>query len=194
MPYILVRDRRKELDEKRYIIYRVEGYPNNLKENCWRVLLCTHACGHRALSWLRVRPDWMSWLVGLIRKTTVRLLTHVLCKPIQLFFHSFIAAMPYSLQTGFSSVMKDWADNYHVWVTLQGQTRGNSNARVFHTQKEHVYMCSYIISLPYLQRNFILKCCHGLCAMYACMYSLIGNGQSAQKRPCWGENRIQRNI
>ncbi len=27
-----------------------------------------------------------------------------------------------------------------------------------------------------------------------CMYLLIGKGQSAQKRPYWGENRIKRNI
>ncbi len=27
-----------------------------------------------------------------------------------------------------------------------------------------------------------------------CMYLLIGKGQSAQKRPYWGENRIKRKI
>ncbi len=48
---------------------------------------------------------------------TVRLLTHVLCKPTHFFFHSFIATMSYSLQTTFNSVMKDWADKYHVWGT-----------------------------------------------------------------------------
>ncbi len=46
---------------------------------------------------------------------TVRLLTHVLCKPTHFFFHLFIATMSYSLQTSFYSVMKDWADKYHVW-------------------------------------------------------------------------------
>ncbi len=45
---------------------------------------------------------------------TVRLLTHVLCKPTHFFFLSFIAAISYSPQTSFNSVMKDWADKYHV--------------------------------------------------------------------------------
>ncbi len=48
---------------------------------------------------------------------TVRLLTHVLCKPSPFFFYSFIATMSYSLQTSFNSVMKDWADKYHEWGT-----------------------------------------------------------------------------
>ncbi len=48
---------------------------------------------------------------------TVRLLTHVLCKPTHFFFHSFIATMSHSLQTRFNGVMKDWADKYHVWGT-----------------------------------------------------------------------------
>ncbi len=46
---------------------------------------------------------------------TVRLLTHVLCKPTHFFFHAFIATISYSLQTKFNSIMKDWADKYHVW-------------------------------------------------------------------------------
>ncbi len=45
----------------------------------------------------------------------MRLLTHVLCKPTHFFFHSLIATISYSLQTSFSSVMKDWADKYHEW-------------------------------------------------------------------------------
>ncbi len=28
--------------------------------------------------------------------------------------------------------------------------------------------------------------------LYVCMYLLIGKGQSAQKRPYWGEDRIKR--
>ncbi len=40
---------------------------------------------------------------------TVRLLTHVLCKPTHFFFHSFIATKSYYLQTSFISVMEDWA-------------------------------------------------------------------------------------
>ncbi len=43
--------------------------------------------------------------------------THVLCKPTHFFFHSFIATMSYSLQTSFNSVVKDWADKYHVCGT-----------------------------------------------------------------------------
>ncbi len=30
--------------------------------------------------------------------------------------------------------------------------------------------------------------------LYVCMYLLIGKGQSAQKRPYWGEDRIKRKI
>ncbi len=41
---------------------------------------------------------------------TVRLLTHVHCKPTYFVFHSFKADMPYSLQTNFVRVIKDWAD------------------------------------------------------------------------------------
>ncbi len=33
---------------------------------------------------------------------------------------------------------------------LQGQTSDNSKTRFFHTKKEHVYMCSYIISIVYI--------------------------------------------
>ncbi len=57
-----------------------------------------------------------------VKTCTVRWLTHVLCKPTQFFFHSFIATMPYSLQTSFYSVMKDWADKYHAWGTLHEVT------------------------------------------------------------------------
>ncbi len=59
--------------------------------------------------------------------STVRLLTHVLCKPTHFFFHSFIATMPYCLQTSFNSQMKDWADKYHVWGTpTRSPSRSNS--------------------------------------------------------------------
>ncbi len=41
---------------------------------------------------------------------------------------------------------------------LQGQTRDNSNTRFFHTEKEHIYMCSYIISIVNMCRfKFRLK-------------------------------------
>ncbi len=61
------------------------------------------------------------------RQYTVRLLTHVLCKPTDFFFHSFIATMSYSLQTSFSSLMKDWADKCHVWGTpTRSPSRSNS--------------------------------------------------------------------
>ncbi len=59
--------------------------------------------------------------------TTVRLLTHVHCKPTHFVFHSFKANMSYSLQTNFVSVMKDWADKYHVWGTpTMSPSRSNS--------------------------------------------------------------------
>ncbi len=58
---------------------------------------------------------------------TVRLLTHVLCKPTHFFFHSFIATMSYCFQTSFISVMKAWADKYHVWDTpTRSPSRSNS--------------------------------------------------------------------
>ncbi len=56
-----------------------------------------------------------------------RLLTHVLCKPTHFFFLAFIATMSFSLQTSFNSVMKDWADKYHVWGTpTRSPSRSNS--------------------------------------------------------------------
>ncbi len=42
---------------------------------------------------------------------------------------------------------------------FQGQTRDNSNA-FFHTKKEHIYMCSYIISVLYICH--IISCLKGL--------------------------------
>ncbi len=63
-------------------------------------------------------------------KHTVRLLTHVPCKPTYFFFHSFIVTMSYSLQTSFNRVMEDWPVKYHVWGSppqghLQGLTGDN---------------------------------------------------------------------
>ncbi len=58
---------------------------------------------------------------------TVRLLTHVLCNPTHFFLHSFLATMSYSLQTCFSSVMKDWADKYHAKGT---PTRSSSRSNL----------------------------------------------------------------
>ncbi len=55
--------------------------------------------------------------VNLSLHHTMRLLTHVLCKPTHFFFPSFIATMLYFFQTSFNSVMKDWADKYDVWGT-----------------------------------------------------------------------------
>ncbi len=60
-------------------------------------------------------------------RCTVRLLTHVLCKPTHFFFDSFIAIMSYYLQTSLNSLMKDWADKYHVWGTpTRSPSRSNS--------------------------------------------------------------------
>ncbi len=101
---------------------------------------------------------------------TVRLLTHVLSKPTHFFFHSFIATMSYALQTSFNRVMKDWADKYHVWGTprghLLGQNDDNSNTRFFHTKKEHINMCSYIISVVYI--------CHSISCLkvFALLYHI----------------------
>ncbi len=49
-----------------------------------------------------------------VQRYTVRLLTQVLCKPTHFVFQSFIATIFFSLQTSFSSAMKDWAEKYHV--------------------------------------------------------------------------------
>ncbi len=82
-------------------------------------------------------------------RDTVRLLTHVLCKPTHFFFHSSIATMSYSLPTSFNSLIKDWADKYHVWGTprgrLQGQTRDNSNTRFFTHKGTHRHVFLYNI-------------------------------------------------
>ncbi len=70
---------------------------------------------HTDLSYLF--KEWNKEFIVLQVMLTVRLLTHVLCKPAHFFFHSFIATMSYPLQTSFISVMKGWADKYHVWGT-----------------------------------------------------------------------------
>ncbi len=99
-----------------------------------------------------------------IHAYTVRLLTHVLCKPTHFFFHSFIATMSYSLQTSFNSLMKDCADKYHVWGTPT-RSPSRSNSRLFkhvffHTKKEHIDMCSYIISVVLMLYHILFE---GVC-------------------------------
>ncbi len=47
---------------------------------------------------------------------------------------------------------------------LQGQTRDNSNTRFFHTKKEHIDMCSYIIYVVYICR--IISCLKGFALFY----------------------------
>ncbi len=51
---------------------------------------------------------------------TVRLLTHVLCKPTHFFFHSFIATMSYSLQTRYDTtyIYDRYFIRTHVYVFL----------------------------------------------------------------------------
>ncbi len=71
--------------------------------------------------------DWSYVLVKIFGGYTVHLLTHVLRTPTHFFFHSFIATMSYSLQTSFSSVMKDWVDKKHVRGTpTRSPSRSNS--------------------------------------------------------------------
>ncbi len=71
--------------------------------------------------------NWQPLFPEVPNLPTVRLLTHVLCKPTHFFFHSFIATMSCSLQTSFHSLMKDWADKYHVWGTpTRSPSRSNS--------------------------------------------------------------------
>ncbi len=58
---------------------------------------------------------------------TVRLLTHVPCKPTHFFVHSFVATMSYSLQTSFYSGKEDWTDKFHVWdPPKRSSSRSNS--------------------------------------------------------------------
>ncbi len=100
--------------------------------------------------------------------STVRLLTHAHCKPTHFFFHSFIATIPYSPQTSFNSVMKDWVDKYHVWGTPT-RSPSKSNSRqfkhaFFHTKKEHIDMCSYIISVACICH--IISCLKGFALFY----------------------------
>ncbi len=45
---------------------------------------------------------------------------------------------------------------------LQGQTHDNSSTRFFHTKKEHIYMCSFIICIYFylyiLYKRRIVSC------------------------------------
>ncbi len=93
--------------------------------------------------------------------TKVRLLTHVLCKPTHFFFHSFIATISYSLQTSFNSLMKDWADKYHVWVPHEVtfkvklaiiQTRGFSHLKGTH---RHVFLYNICRIYIYVQAYLV---------------------------------------
>ncbi len=47
---------------------------------------------------------------------------------------------------------------------LQGQTRDNSNTHFFQAKKEHIYVCSYIISAVYTCR--IISCLKELTLFY----------------------------
>ncbi len=70
---------------------------------------------------------YVVYIGPVFHNSTVRLLTHVLCKPTHFFYHSFISIMSYSLQTSFNSVMKDWADKCHVRGTpTRSPSRSNS--------------------------------------------------------------------
>ncbi len=47
---------------------------------------------------------------------------------------------------------------------MQGQTRDNSNTRFFHTKKERIHMCSYIISVVYICH--MIYCLKGFSLFY----------------------------
>ncbi len=60
---------------------------------------------------------------------------------------------------------------------LQGKTRDYSNTHFFHTKKEHIYMCCYIISVVYIYIWRIISCLKGFTLFYhiphiwnACLY------------------------
>ncbi len=57
--------------------------------------------------------------------------------------------MSYSLETSFNSL----PPRGHP----QGQTRDNSNTRFFHTKKEHIDMCSYIISVVTMSFHILFE-------------------------------------
>ncbi len=77
-------------------------------------------------------------------ESTVRLQTHVLCKPTHFFF-TFIATISYFLQTSFNSIMKHWADKYRVWGT-PARSPSRSNSRYFkhaffsHQKGTHIHV------------------------------------------------------
>ncbi len=88
----------------------------------WHSMVVNHSdaeCGQKS--------GILAVITSAVASCTVRLLTHVHCKPTHFFFPSFIATMAYSLQTSFDSVMKDWADKFHLWGTpTRSPSRSNS--------------------------------------------------------------------
>ncbi len=114
----------RTLASNSYRNYR-SSYKANIKDFCCDLVQRTSS----VITLLQVLYSFtFAWKSSHIENIhTVRLLTHVLCKPTHFFFHSFIATISYSLQTSFNSLMKDWADKYHVWGTpTRSPSRSNS--------------------------------------------------------------------
>ncbi len=72
---------------------------------------------------------------------------------------------------------------------LHGQTRDNSNTRFFHTKKEHIHMCSYIIFVVNICP--IISCLKGFTLFYDIPHTygmriycwkFIKNKKNAKKR------------
>ncbi len=117
--------------------------------NWWVTLIISHEAKLKKMRMLTLKDFGME-----IWALTLCLLTHVLCKPTHLFFHLLIDTMSFTLQTRFSSVMKDWADKYHIWGTpTRSPFRSNSRSfkhASFHTKK-NTYTCVPIWYLSFIR-------------------------------------------
>ncbi len=108
--------------------------------------------------------------------------------------------------------MKDRADKYHACGTLICSP-SSSNSPFSHKNGTYIHVFSYNIRHLYVSYHILFEGIYfdisysthiwnaygagnllKIKIMYVCMYLLIGKGQSAQKRPYWGEDRIKRKI
>ncbi len=126
------------------------------------------------------------------------LLTHVLCKPTNSFFQSFIATMSNSLQASFTRFMKNGLDKYHVWGTLtsspsRSSARQLKHAFFLHSKGTHVHVflpnicrihvVSYLVwksSLCFIIFHTKMKC--------ICRWKLITNKKTGQMRYAYNKD------
>ncbi len=83
-------------------------------------------------------------------------------------------------------------------VHLQGQTRDNSNTRFFHTKKEHIHTCSYIISVVYICH--IIPCLKGFALFYhiphthlerICRWKCIKNKKTRKMKHAYNKDKTR---